>query len=85
MAREGTRSQTGNSKPRIFPAIDTAPTVKRTTKPKSAKKAAPKPAATGVKPEGVTKKKPAKSENGIVKKVRKGLQNLHPSVATPTR
>lgn len=65
MAREGTRSQTGNSKPRIFPIVDTAPTVKRAAKPK-AKKAAPKASA---KPTGVTKKKAPKKESSVAKKV----------------
>lgn len=36
MAREGTRSSTGNSKPRVFPAVDTTPTVKRPRKSKTA-------------------------------------------------
>jgi len=67
MPREGTRSQTGNAKPRVFPIVDTAPAVKRTTK---AKVAAPKPAAKAAKPTGVTKKKAApKKESGVVKKV----------------
>jgi hypothetical protein len=72
MTREGTRSQTGHSRPRIFPPVDTAPatTRKRTTKPKAKKKAAV--ATKGAKPAGVTKKKaPAKKkETGVVKKVR---------------
>jgi hypothetical protein len=68
MAREGTRSATGNSKPRIFQSIDTAPAIKRTTKPKT-KKTAPKKESLvdkikSVKPAGVTKKKaPAKKES----------------------
>jgi len=70
MAREGTRSQTGHSKPRVFPIVDTAPAVKRTTKPKTTKKvAAPKAAAKGAKPTGVTKKKAPKKEGAVVKKV----------------
>jgi hypothetical protein len=59
MAREGTRSATGNSRPRVFPTVDTAPatTRKKATKPK--KKAVP--AVKASKPAGVTKKKaPAK-------------------------
>ena len=69
MAREGTRSQTGNSKPRVFEPIDTAPAIKRTTKPKAPKKtdaAAPK----GAKPTGVTKKKAPAKEGAATKKVR---------------
>lgn len=45
MAREGTRSATGNSKPRIFQTIDTTPAVKRTAKPK--KTTTPASATTG--------------------------------------
>lgn len=58
MAREGTRSQTGNSKPRVFAVVDTEPTIKRTVKP-AAKKEAPatKTETKGAKPTGVTKKK----------------------------
>lgn len=72
MAREGTRSATGNSKPRVFPVVDTEPAVKRTTKPKVVKKVAePKPTSrAAAKPVGVTKKKAApKKEAGVVKKV----------------
>jgi hypothetical protein len=70
MAREGTRSATGNSKPRVFPVVDTAPAVKRTnTKPKTTK-AAPATKKTAAKPTGVTKKKAApKKESGVAKKV----------------
>lgn len=59
MAREGTRSQTGSATPRVFHAVDTAPSIVR-------KKAA-KPAAA--KPTGVTKKKAPKKELGPVAKV----------------
>ncbi|KAL2162090.1 hypothetical protein VTH06DRAFT_7875 [Thermothelomyces fergusii] len=58
MARE-TRSQTGNSKPRVVPVVDTAPTIIR--------KAAPKKKVKGAKPTGVTKSKAPKKE-GIVTK-----------------
>lgn len=51
MAREGTRSATGNSKPRVFDTPDTAPAITR--KPKA--KTTTKPA--GSKPVGVTKTK----------------------------
>lgn len=70
MAREGTRSATGNSKPRVFPVVDTAPAVKRTsTKPKTPK-AAPATKKSAAKPTGVTKKKAApKKESGVTKKV----------------
>lgn len=71
MPREGTRSATGNSKPRVFPVVDTAPAVKRTTtKPKTAKAAPAAKAKAAAKPTGVTKKKAApKKETGVVKKV----------------
>ena len=71
MPREGTRSATGNSKPRVFPTVDTAPAVKRTTttKPKTTK-ATPATTKAAAKPTGVTKKKAApKKESGVVKKV----------------
>jgi len=68
MPREGTRSQTGHSKPRIFPTVDTAPTITR-KKPAKAKKA---PAVKGTKPTGVAKKKaaPKKEPGAAVKKVK---------------
>ncbi|CAP66713.1 uncharacterized protein PODANS_4_7860 [Podospora anserina S mat+] len=64
MAREGTRSSTGNSKPRVFQTVDTAPAVKRTTKPKAAKEE-----TKGAKPTGVTKKKAAPKKETVAKKV----------------
>ncbi|KAG0649779.1 hypothetical protein D0Z07_3511 [Hyphodiscus hymeniophilus] len=78
MAREGTRSATGNSKPRIFPTVTetAAPTKKRATANTGAKRG-PKKATTtkASKPVGVTKKKaPAKKTSvatkakGVVKK-----------------
>lgn len=71
MAREGTRSQTGNSKPRVFATVDTEPAVKRTTKPKTVKKTAPAAKPTVAKPTGVTKNKAVpKNESGVAKKVR---------------
>ncbi|KAK1573865.1 uncharacterized protein LY79DRAFT_583362 [Colletotrichum navitas] len=67
MAREGTRSQTGNSKPRVFPVVDTAPARKQTTatpatakKPKTTTSTASKVA----KPVGVTKKKATTAKKG---------------------
>jgi hypothetical protein len=78
MPREGTRSATGNSKPRVFPTVDTAPAVKRTTaKPKTVKKPAPAAKAKAAKPTGVTKKKAApKKESGVAKKVLYGPPKL---------
>lgn len=57
MVREGTRSQTGNSRPRIFPVVDSGPATVRKRAPKTkkdAKAANPKPSS---KPTGVTKTK----------------------------
>ena len=68
MAREGTRSATGNSKPRVFETVDTAPAIKRITKSKVAKKPAAESTAVASKPAGVTKKAPAK-KNGVAAKV----------------
>ena len=66
MAREGTRSQTGHSKPRVFATVDTAPAItrKKTTKTKKA------PAVKGAKPTGVTKKRAPKKEPTTATKVR---------------
>ncbi|KDN66190.1 hypothetical protein CSUB01_11494 [Colletotrichum sublineola] len=68
MAREGTRSQTGNSKPRVFPVVDTAPVRKQNTaapatakKPKTTTSSA---ASKAAKPVGVTKKKAAATKKG---------------------
>lgn len=83
MAREGTRSSTGNSKPRVFQPIDTAPTFKRSRKSKTAgllggkadKTAAapaaapaPAPAPAGA-PTTEKKKGPAKKAGALVTKV----------------
>lgn len=79
MVREGTRSQTGHSKPRVFAQVDTEPTIKRTTKPKTAvvKKVEPtKPEAKGAKPTGVTKKTAAKKGTGAAKKVCRSVFGL---------
>ena len=86
MPREGTRSQTGHSKPRVFPVVDTAPTIKRTAKPKTekktttttAKKATAAGGAKGAKPTGVTKKKAApKKEGGVVAKKVRTQMHVH--------
>ncbi|TDZ54056.1 hypothetical protein CTRI78_v006560 [Colletotrichum trifolii] len=61
MAREGTRSQTGNSKPRVFPVVDTAP-VRKTNTTASKPKTTSTAAAKGAKPVGITKKKAAKAK-----------------------
>ncbi|KAI6375409.1 hypothetical protein MCOR25_002975 [Pyricularia grisea] len=72
MPREGTRSATGNSRPRVFQTVDTAPTINRrkpavgrTMKASTAgngsvtKAKAKAKAATGPRSAGVTKKKAA--------------------------
>jgi hypothetical protein len=74
MARE-TRSQTGNSKPRVVPVIDTAPTIKR-----KAAAAKPKTETKGAKPTGVTKKKAPAKESGAAKKVRIPSRPLYASL-----
>ncbi|KKY35613.1 putative histone transcription regulator [Diaporthe ampelina] len=61
MAREGTRSATGSSTPRVFQQVDTAPTINRKPATKKA----------GSKPTGVTKKVAApKKESSVAKKVK---------------
>jgi len=85
MAREGTRSQTGHSKPRVFPVVDTAPatTRKRTTKPKTKKKATTTTKAA--KPAGVTKKKaPVKKKEGVAKKVKAAVKKVEKKVEPKT-
>ncbi|ROT36432.1 hypothetical protein SODALDRAFT_325767 [Sodiomyces alkalinus F11] len=60
MVREGTRSQTGNSRPRIFPAVESAPAAvrKRTSQATTkTKKTAEDPVPKAAKPTGVTKSK----------------------------
>ncbi|EPE28999.1 hypothetical protein GLAREA_00157 [Glarea lozoyensis ATCC 20868] len=80
MAREGTRSATGNSRPRVFDTVpEVATTKKRATANTGAKRTTKKaPAVKASKPVGVTKKKaavPAKKPTvatkakGVVKKV----------------
>ncbi|EON97207.1 hypothetical protein UCRPA7_7297 [Phaeoacremonium minimum UCRPA7] len=78
MAREGTRSTTGNSKPRVFPVVDTAPAVtrKKSTKPKTKKTTTVK----GAKPAGVTKKTAPKKEGGVAKKVKSAVKKAEKKV-----
>ncbi|KAI1380228.1 hypothetical protein F4677DRAFT_441545 [Hypoxylon crocopeplum] len=79
MPREGTRSATGNSKPRVFQTVDTAPAIKRTNKPK-AKKAPTASTKVGTKvkaakPTGVTKKKSAApKKDGVATKVKAAVK-----------
>jgi len=74
MAREGTRLQTGHSKPRVITVPDTAPVIKRAPKVKPKKPAATgKTGATkGAKTTGVTKKKAPVKKEGTAKKVCSG-------------
>ncbi|KAI0163939.1 hypothetical protein GGR57DRAFT_270790 [Xylariaceae sp. FL1272] len=70
MPREGTRSATGNSRPRVFQQVDTAPAIKRTTKPKATSPTSePKKAKVG-RPAGVTKKTTAPKKNGAAAKAK---------------
>lgn len=74
MPREGTRSATGNSKPRVFQTVDTAPAIKRTTKSRVKKSPTastkPGPKVKAAKPTGVTKKKStAPKKDGVATKV----------------
>ncbi|KAM0331346.1 hypothetical protein ACHAQA_003018 [Verticillium albo-atrum] len=97
MVREGTRSQTGNSKPRVFDTVDTAPVTqrKKTTATKPApKKVVAAPAAKGSKPTGVTKKKtvapkkdgPVAKAKSVVNKVEKKAEAaVKPKKATTTK
>ncbi|KAL2755486.1 hypothetical protein ACRALDRAFT_1076905 [Sodiomyces alcalophilus JCM 7366] len=56
MVREGTRSQTGNSRPRIFPVVESAPATVRKRAPKT-KKSTEEAVPKASKPTGVTKTK----------------------------
>ncbi|KAH8808459.1 hypothetical protein F5884DRAFT_857990 [Xylogone sp. PMI_703] len=63
MAREGTRSATGHSRPRIFSVPETAPPTKRRTATNTKAKGGAKKATAekGTKPAGITKVKKAAS------------------------
>ncbi|KAG6361787.1 hypothetical protein INS49_010016 [Diaporthe citri] len=75
MAREGTRSATGSSTPRVFQQVDTAPTIKRKPATKKA----------GAKPTGVTKKTAApKKESSVVKKVKAAVKKTEAKVKKAT-
>lgn len=59
MPREGTRSQTGNAKPRVFSTVETAPVIKRakaTAAKVTGKSTKPAAKPKTAKPTGVTKK-----------------------------
>lgn len=74
MVREGTRSQTGNSRPRVFSVPDTAPVQKRRST--KAKPAAAAGAGAGAGRKPGPKKSAAgatgKAAGGVTKKAKKG-------------
>lgn len=78
MAREGTRSSTGNSKPRVFQPVDTAPAITRKPRAKTTTE------TTGAKPAGVTKKTGPKKESGVVKKVKAAVKKTEAKVKKTT-
>ncbi|KAI6783603.1 uncharacterized protein J7T54_005632 [Emericellopsis cladophorae] len=89
----GTRSQTGNARPRVFQTVDTEPTISRkpgATGPK-AKGTAAAP-AVGTTPArgagGVTKKKkttPAKKTGGVAAKAKVAANKVEKKAAGATR
>ncbi|KAF3798098.1 hypothetical protein GCG54_00004003 [Colletotrichum gloeosporioides] len=92
MAREGTRSQTGNSKPRVFPVIDTAPVRKprsSTTTTTAADKPKKSTSATSAaaKPVGITKKKAAttKKEPTVAQKAKSVAKSVSTKVGGATK
>ncbi|KAF3068453.1 uncharacterized protein F4817DRAFT_34243 [Daldinia loculata] len=85
MPREGTRSATGNSKPRVFQTVDTAPAIKRTTKSRVKKSPTastkPGPKVKAAKPTGVTKKKStAPKKDGVATKVKAAVKKAEEKV-----
>lgn len=91
MPREGTRSATGNSRPRVFQTVDTAPTITRkkpaTARTKKAPTAGAGPVtkaktkakvATAPKSGGVTKKKAAPKKATAGSKVSCALCDVGP-------
>ncbi|KAI0846439.1 hypothetical protein F5Y00DRAFT_145637 [Daldinia vernicosa] len=85
MPREGTRSATGNSKPRVFQTVDTAPAIKRTTKPRVKRSPTastkPVPKVKAAKPTGVTKKKStAPKKDGVATKVKAAVKKAEEKV-----
>ncbi|KAH8770590.1 hypothetical protein BGZ57DRAFT_438780 [Hyaloscypha finlandica] len=92
MAREGTRSATGNSRPRVFPTVPettAAAPKKRATANTGAKRGPKKATATKAsKPTGVTKKKaaPAKKPAAKVKAAVKKVEGaVEKKVAAPKK
>ncbi|KAK3316204.1 hypothetical protein B0H66DRAFT_604512 [Apodospora peruviana] len=80
MPREGTRSATGNSKPRVFPVVDTTPVIKRAKAVKKKAEPQPKkekaPAVKTSKPVGVKKRAAPKKESGVAKKVKAAAKKV---------
>ncbi|CAI4217447.1 unnamed protein product [Parascedosporium putredinis] len=68
MAREGTRSQTGNSRPRIFHTVETGPTI---TRKRRLNPLAPKPQTKGAAK--ATKKKTVGGTESTADKVKAAL------------
>ncbi|KAG9256788.1 uncharacterized protein F5Z01DRAFT_672023 [Emericellopsis atlantica] len=88
----GTRSQTGNARPRVFQTVDTEPTIRRkpgTTTGRKAKGAAAAPAVgtTPARGAGVTKKKttPAKKTGGVAAKAKVAANKVEKKAAGATR
>lgn len=91
MAREGTRSQTGNSKPRVFPVIDTAPVRKprssSTTTTADKPKKSTSATSAAAKPVGITKKKAAttKKEPTVAQKAKSVAKSVSTKVSGATK
>ncbi|XMA10026.1 hypothetical protein WAI453_002817 [Rhynchosporium graminicola] len=91
MAREGTRSATGNSKPRIFPTVTEPTTTKRATANTGAKRGPKTTATKASKPVGVKKAAPAKKTSvatkakGLVKKAEGAITNNPAKKAAGTK
>lgn len=83
MAREGTRSATGNSKPRVFQTIDTAPAIARKPRAKTTT-TTPATKKAGAKPTGVTKKTAPKKESTIAKKAKAAVKKVEAKVKKTT-
>ncbi|CAG8958693.1 hypothetical protein HYFRA_00011535 [Hymenoscyphus fraxineus] len=78
MAREGTRSATGNSRPRVFPTIP-EPTVKKASANTGAKRGPKKTATKGAKPIGV-KKAPAVKKPSVATKAKGAIKKAEGAV-----
>jgi hypothetical protein len=86
----GTRSQTGNARPRVFQTVDTEPTIRRKpgTTGRKAKGAVAAPAVgtTPARGAGVTKKKaPAKKAGGVAAKAKVAANKVQKKAAGATK